>query len=324
MADSLPLYGDLPVIEKTGERHAWGVFGPDDNLGAINLLGPDQALKAARLVRKGHVISLNLPLNLPYPSLAAGEGRQLYQHHVIVNRGGRDDYLNDFYLQFSSQWDSLRHVRYREFGYWGGLQDEDLDSSDRLGVHHWAKHGIVGRGVLIDVPAHFARQGRPFDPTKRFAVDGPLRDEIAAAQGVAFEAGDILLLRTGWLGWYLGLDEAGRQALARSTEADGITGRLESPGLDGSQATAAWVWDHHFAALVADNLALEALPVDRQAGFQHRRLIPLLGIAIGEFFDLESLAADCAADGVYECMFVGAPLNLPNGVGSPANAYAIK
>ena len=324
MTDALPSYDDLPLIEKTGEHHAWGVFGPDDNLGAINLLGPDQVLKAARLVRKGRVIGLNLPLNLPYPSLVPDEGRKLYQHHVIVNRGGRDDYLDQFYLQFSSQWDSLRHVRYREFGYWGGLQDEDLDSSDRLGIHHWAERGIVGRGVLIDLPAHLAHQGRPFDPTKRFAVDGPLLEEIAAAQGVAFESGDIVMLRTGWLGWYLGLDEAGRQALGGSTASTGLSTPFESPGLDGSQATAAWVWNHRVAALVADNLALEALPVDRQAGFQHRRLIPLLGVAIGEFFDLEKLAADCAADGVYECLFVGAPLNLPNGVGSPANAYAIK
>ncbi len=185
MADPLPAYGELPLIEKTGERHAWGVFGADDNLGAINLLGTEQVLKAARLVRKGRVIGLNLPLNLPNPTLATGSGREVYEHHVIVNRGGRDDYLDRFYLQFSSQWDSLRHVRYREFGYWGGLEDEVLDATDRLGIHHWAEHGIVGRGILIDLPAHFARQGRALEMTQRLAVDGRLLEEIAAAEGVA-------------------------------------------------------------------------------------------------------------------------------------------
>lgn len=321
MPDHLPRYSELPILDNTGERHAWNVFGTADNLGAINLLGPEQILKAARLVRQGKVISVSLPLNLPNPSLVPGEGRKLYEHHVEVTRGGRDDYLDRFYLQFSSQWDSLRHVRFRQHGYWGGLQEEDLDSSDRLGIHHWAEHGIVGRGVLIDLPAHFARRNHPLDATQRFGVDGPLLEEIAREQNVAFEPGDIVLLRTGWLAWYFGLSETERQALPAKM---GPEGGFACPGLDGSEATAAWVWDHQISALAGDNLALEALPVNRDHGFQHRRLIPLLGIAVGEFFNLEKLAADCAADGIYEFMFVGAPLNLPNGVGSPANAYAIK
>jgi len=36
-----------------------------------------------------------------------------------VNRGGRDDYVDNFAMQGSSQWDSLRHIRFREFGYYG-------------------------------------------------------------------------------------------------------------------------------------------------------------------------------------------------------------
>lgn len=321
MANQIPSYDELPLIEETGERHAWDVFGRDDNIGAMNFIGPDQILKAARLVRKGRVIGVNLPLNLPNPPLAVGTSRRVYDHHVIVNRGGRDDYLDQFYLQFSSQWDSLRHVRFRQYGYWTGLQEEDLNSSDRVGIHHWAERGIVGRAVLIDVPAHFARLNHPFDPTQRFAVDGPLIEEIAAGQNVALEPGDILLLRTGWLAWYLGLSEAERRALPEKYEE---AGGIACPGLNGSRATAAWVWNHQLAAIAGDNLALETLPVDRTAGFQHRRLIPLLGIAIGEFFTFENLAADCAADGVYEALFVGAPLHLPNGIGSPANSYTIK
>jgi hypothetical protein len=58
--------------------------------------------------------------------------------------------------------------------------------------------------------------------------------------------------------------------------------------------------------------------------FLHFRALPLLGLVFGELFDLEALAEDCARDGVYECFFVGKPLMLPGGVGSPANAVAIK
>ena len=99
---------------------------------------------------------------------------------------------------------------------------------------------------------------------------------------------------------------------------------LQAPGLDGARETAAWLWDQGISAVGADNHALEALHVLREEGFQHRRLLPMLGIAIGEYFDLEELALDCAADGVYEFMLVSSPLNLPGGGGSPPNAYAIK
>jgi kynurenine formamidase len=50
----------------------------------------------------------------------------------------------------------------------------------------------------------------------------------------------------------------------------------------------------------------------------------MLGIAIGELFDLDALAGDCADDGVYEGLFVAAPLNKVGGSGSPANAIAFK
>lgn len=99
---------------------------------------------------------------------------------------------------------------------------------------------------------------------------------------------------------------------------------MACPGLDPSQATAGWVWDRQIAAMAADNVALEALPVDAGVGFQHRRLIALQGMPIGEVWDLDELAQDCKNDGVYEFMLVSAPLNLPGGVGSPPNAYAIK
>ena len=96
------------------------------------------------------------------------------------------------------------------------------------------------------------------------------------------------------------------------------------PGQAASQETAAWLWDRQIAAIAADNIAVEALPVDPAVGFQHRRLIALQGMPIGEMWDVEGLAQACVHDGSYEFMLVSIPLNLPGGVGSPANAYAIK
>jgi uncharacterized membrane protein len=59
------------------------------------------------------------------------------------------------------------------------------------------------------------------------------------------------------------------------------------------------------------------------AGLMHPTLIALLGLCLGELWDLEALAEDCAATGVYECFLSCKPLNLTGGVGSPANAMAI-
>lgn len=317
----LPNYEDLPAFEKTGERHAWGAFGPNDQLGTINLLTPERVLAASRLVKKGAVINLSLPLNVP-TTLYRGETRSGYRHNITTNRGGRDDTLDNFAMQGSSQWDGLRHIRYREFGYWGGLQDEDVDGQGKLGIEQWAQHGIVGRGVLIDAVRHFERLGRSLEPTTKTSLGQAEIEACAAAEGVAIEDGDILLLRTGWLRWFRALDADGQEAL-RGRLNPGEDG-LDMPGLDASTPTAAWLWNRRVAAIAADNPALEALRVDAETGFQHRRLIALQGMAIGELWDLEALADDCAADGVYEFMLVSAPLNVPGAIGSPINAYAIK
>ncbi|MEX2446184.1 MAG: cyclase family protein [Dehalococcoidia bacterium] len=306
--DALPKYRDLPLVEDTDERHAWDVWGREDNLGTINLLTPEHVRESVGLVRRGVSFSLDLPLNQPE---RAGEGRQTYVHNVSRTPGGGDDSIDGFYLQGSSQWDGLRHVRFGSRGYFTGLQNEDLDAGDRIGIHHWARHGISGRAVLLDVPRFV---GPSFDVKERTTVDGPMMEAIAAKQGVELKPRDIILLRTGWMDWYLGSADEGPERLDIAAN---------SPGLDGMRETAEWLWDHRIASIAADNIAVEALPpVPRN--FQHRRIVALFGMAIGELWHLDELAEDCANDGVYEVFLVAKPLNLPNGVGSPINALAFK
>ena len=318
---TIPKFAELPHVGETQERHAWEVFGQEDQLGSVNLLTSELVKRAATLIRTGQVFNLSLPLNFPI-TLYGGFRSEGYKHHIEVGRGGRDDYVDNFAMQGSSQWDSLRHIRFREHGYYGGRQDADLDEKGELGIEHWAQRGIVGRGVLLDAARYMEKQETPLDMTKKFEMDGPFLEQVAQAQNVQLESGDILILRTGWLNWYKSLDEAGREALRGSLEPGGAGHAC--PGLAASQATAAWLWDHQIAAIASDNVALEALPVDPKVGFQHRRLIALQGMPIGEMWDVDGLAQACAQDGRYECMLVSIPLNLPGGVGSPANAYAIK
>lgn len=318
---SLPKFGELPYVGETQERHAWEVFGSEDQLGSVNLLTPEKVKHAAGLIRTGQVFNLSLPLNFPI-TLYGGFRSKGYRHHIEVGRGGRDDYVDNFAMQGSSQWDSLRHIRFREYGYYGGRQDGDLDEKGELGIEHWAQHGIVGRGVVLDGARYMEQQQTPLDMTKKFEMDGAFLEQVAREQKVQLEPGDILILRTGWLEWYKSLDERGREAL-RDTLGVGEAPHA-CPGLAASQETAAWLWDRQIAAIAADNVAVEALPVDPAVGFQHRRLIALQGMPLGELWDVEELARACAQDRSYEFMLVAIPLNLPGGVGSPANAYAIK
>lgn len=314
-----PPFEQLPQLPDSMERHAWDVWGRQDQLGSINRLGPEQVLQACQLVKRGQVVCLTLPLNEPDPGLFPN--REPYKHTVTKSGHGRDDALDNFYLQFSSQWDALCHVRFRQYGYWGGREEDDLDADGSLGIAHWAQHGIFGRGVLLDVLAYQAAQGEPLVPNKRFGITGELLDKVAAHQGVNLQPGDILLMRTGWMDWYRSLSEAERKALQGTVGQGDVA--LATPGLDGNQATAAWLWNRGVAAIASDNVAVEALPVDRAAGFLHRRMIPLLGIALGEFWWLRDLAEACQQAQRYEFLFSGAPLYLRGGVGSPANAYAI-
>ena len=90
---------------------------------------------------------------------------------------------------------------------------------------------------------------------------------------------------------------------------------------------AEYIFNPHPAALCGDKPALEAWPPPNfmdPDGFLHHWIIGRFGMAIGEMFQLTGLSADCAADDVYECLFVAAPLNIQGGTGSPPNAVVLK
>ena len=87
-----------------------------------------------------------------------------------------------------------------------------------------------------------------------------------------------------------------------------------------------WIYDKEAAAVAADNWAVEVLPgeFEGQLCNLHMVLLRDMGVTLGELFDLEELAADCAGDGVYEFLFSGPALPFTNGAGSPVNPLAVK
>jgi kynurenine formamidase len=305
-------YDELPAVAGLGMRHAWEEFGPKDALGSINLLTPERVAAGAAMVKSGEMISLDLPLNLPDPPMF---GRGRYQHEIFaLSRNEMDDRLNNFHPQASTQWDALGHVRCREQGYWGGRTNDPTSGPNELGIERWADHGIAGRGVLIDVAGWMSAQGRPLDPFHPIRIAAEELALVLRAQQVTLLPGDILCIHTGWVDTYKALDQAGREAIAAAPA---------SAGLRGDEAMARFLWDAHPGALCCDNPAIETIPGDAAIGSLHRRILPLLGLALGEFFDFEKLTERCRATNRWSFFFVATPLKLPGGIGSPGNALAI-
>lgn len=308
---TFPTYDELPLIPELGIRHSWEVFGPNDEFGTLNHLTDDRVQSAARAVRTGERVGVTLPMDAIQPPLY---GRQPLQHTLIEDsRNIWDDRLDSFFPQAASQWDGFRHVRMREYGFFGGVTAGPPDMGRRLGIHHWAQRGITGRGVLIDVAEHLT----DYDPFTEFSVTPEMIDDIAAAQGVSFETGDILCLRFGWVQRYQGLGAAERAAYAQQPVPP-------FAGLAAGEDMARYLWNNRFAAIACDNPGAEVAPGNSTVGSLHRRLVPALGMVIGELFDFETLADKCRADGEWSFLFTAVPTHVVGGVGSPANAIAIR
>lgn len=307
LTPDLPRFDDLPRLPRLELAQAWDVWGRDDQLGTANFLTPDAVTAACRAVDTGEVVRLDHPLGEPSPPLY---GRSPFTHTVFATgRNTWDDKLDGLHPQASTQWDSLRHVRCREFGFWGG-ETRDPDTHDRLGVDHLARRGIVGRGVLLDLPRALDGTAQGFDPASETSISPEVLAAVADDQGVELRAGDVLCVRFGW-------------SPRRHQESAGGVGGSTFAGLSAGEETARFLWDHRVAAVVADNPAVEVSPGDPAVGSLHRRLIPLLGYVLGELFDLDHLAERCAALRRWDFLFSAAPLYLPGGVGSPGNAMAV-
>jgi hypothetical protein len=314
--EPLPTFDELPIKPHYPPRSAWGLFGDDDQIGMLNLLTPDRVANAAKLVQTGEVYALSWDLELPHPPLF---GRQVLRHSINRRRHNvHDDVYDNFNTQSAAQWDGLTHYGHRTHGFYNGVQEADVtgQKGTRNGIEHWARRGIAGRGVLIDYARYAAAHDIAFAPNEPYKFTAEQLQAAADWQGVRFAIGDILIVRTGWVGWYERLNEEQRVALSQP-------GALIVAGMEQSEASLRFLWDNHFAAIACDNPPFEAYPPPPE-GMMHETILGLWGMPIGEMFQLDALADACAADQRYEFFFTSAPLNKLGGVASPPNALAIR
>lgn len=319
-AGELPAYDQLPAAAAAGGgRSGWGCFGADDQLGLVNLMTPERVATAARLVRRGAMFPLDAPLGTFDPPLNSARGNP--RHHVLAQPGGIgfDDVWDNYYPQAGSQWDSLAHIGYSRAVYYNGATAEEVRAG-RNTVDHWARHGMAGRAVLLDMPATMAALSIPYEPggSAEFTVE-----HLEAAReraGVDYAVGDVLLLYTGFVEWYRQSPAATRKALPRE---------MRAPGLAHSEEVCQYLWDAHVAAVGSDTFAVEAWPADTSPdaapfGFIHQMLIGSFGMALGELWDLSALAADSRRTDEYLGFFVSTPTPAPGGIASAPNAMVIR
>jgi len=299
----------------------WGRWGADDELGTVNFITPEKTQAAARLVRQGKILSLAIPFDKDGPQ-SGFAGRNNPIHYMMQDGGdvvsGAQDwiptlrYTDDAVvmpLQCATQWDALAHIffdgkMYNDRGptlvHSGGATKNSI-------MPLAAK--IATRGVLLDVPK---LKGKPWlDPGEAIYPDD--LDAAAAMARVTVERGDIVLIRTG------------QMAQCRAQKSWGTyAGTGDAPGL--SLTCSEWIYQKEIAGYATDTWGTEVLPNETADVLQPIHCVSLVhtGILIGEIFDLDGLAADCAADAVYEFFFVAPPLPITGAVGSPINPQAIK
>jgi hypothetical protein len=256
-----PRFDQLPLLPHHPKGSAWGLWGGhNDELGTLNLLTPEVTLQAAREIKLGLTIPLNLPLDSPLRPM--NSARRKCFHHINAKGHANDDeiYVN---TQSSSHWDGLRHYPYQEGKlYYNGTTQEDItgpEANPRIGVQNMAQKGIAGRGVLLDWRSYALRKRIQYSPFEAHQI--PLGEllEVATEEGVEFCPGDILLVRSGWTEEYNKLSEEGKDAL-------GLRKERHFCGVEASEEAIKWHWDTQIAAVAGDTVAYEAWPSSRQWG----------------------------------------------------------
>jgi kynurenine formamidase len=307
------------VLQYFEKYSNWGRWGKDDQLGTLNLITPAKRVQAAGLVREGVTVSCSrvlttqitedlIPPLHPQPlhfMIQSGE-----QFAEVPNRPGVLQTALDFFgLAFHNptitHLDSVGHV------FWNGKMYNGFSSATTTTTQgatvesvDLAKDGIVSRGVLLDIPR--LRGAKWTEPDED--IHG---DELAAAeeaQGIRVEAGDILLVRTGFL---RRRNEEGPWDLTKERRAGGL-----------HADTIPFLHERGVAALGRDGS-------DARGGYElvfnaiHQVGIVALGLWLIDYCNLEELASACDERQRWEFMLTLSPLRIEGGTGSPVNPTAI-
>jgi kynurenine formamidase len=318
---------EVAIAHAAKEYSNWDRWGSDDGIGTVNFIDEEARRRAAALIRTGRTFSLSLPFDENGPQF--GWKRRVNPVHTMMSTGMdtaeqmglphglsvADDSVF-MPLQCSTQWDGLGHVFDHGIA-WNGRIGREIVTSEgdsATGIEQLAGP-VVSRGVLLDVGRALGADGELDDGRPITSAD---LIETIDRQGDTAQVGrgDIVLVRTGQL-------TRARRGVAAGTGWGAYAGG-PAPGL--SFETLGWLHGSEIAAIATDTWGVEVRPNEWPGAMQplHQVALPHVGLLLGEMWDLDALAVDCATDGVYEFFLAAQPLPFTAAVGSPVNPVAVK
>jgi kynurenine formamidase len=301
---TIPTEAELKAYLK--EQSNWGRWGPDDELGTVNLITPEKRLQAAGLVKSGRVVSLARQLRT---DSSPSNPRPVFHGVRTIDHGSGgvalDHFAIDFHGYTTTHLDAICHFWGADGMYNGRDPKTELtfEGATFGSIEPWSR-GIVTRGVLLDIPK---LRGEPY-VTEDQPVHGWDLEDAAAAQDVTIEPGDALVVYCGREAWQ-----------AASPDAVYKTPNQPAPGHHASCLE--FLREKDVAVLVWD--FLDASPSGYWVSSAIHTGIHAFGLALLDNALLEPLAQACADEGRDEFMLTVAPLNIPGGTGSPVNPIAL-
>ena len=302
------------VKELAAQVRNWGRWGADDEIGTLNLITDDVVRAAASEIKVGRRLSLGLPLDDQGPQTGVIPGRDNPTHEMIMVdtplTGDPSDFTTSddkvvLALQAATHWDALAHVSY-EGQLYNGVASSVITETGaaRMGIDKIRT--LVGRGVLLDVAG--AKGVDRLDGGYALTADD--LDAACAHGHVEIHLGDIVLLRTGQMKWFV----------------EGDREKYGAPAPGPSLQTVAWFHGHDVAAVATDNITFEVYPSEREDALLPVHLLHLvdMGMTQGQNWNLEDLAADCAADGRATFLLSATPEPVTGGTGAPVVPVAVK
>lgn len=295
----------------------WGRWGPDDEIGTLNLVTDDVVRAGVAEVRWGKRFPLALPLDADGPQMGFTPGRENPVHSMTaVNEPwppdsdafcASDDAVTTS-LQAATHWDALSHVSSGGLMYNGvPASAVTADGAARLGIERVST--LIGRGVLLDVAR--ARGVEAMVATHAITADD--LDAACELGKVQVRPGDVVLLRTGKMTQLLSGDKLGYAGM--------------EPGCPGpSLQSVEWFRDHDVAAVATDSYHFEVFPSEREDAVLPIHILHLvdMGMTQGQHFVLEALAEDCLDDGRYTMLLDATPLPFTHAVSGMVAPVAVK
>lgn len=303
------------MAEKSKNKN-WGRWGDDDERGALNLLeDPEIILGAKDSIKTGKIYGLGVPIQPFGVPLLDHRGKpmrltlQNYSDDGMYEgmgcepgTGAHEDILI-FASHTTSHMDALCHV-YGSKKHYNGFGAETMKTNSgaaHLGIE---KVGVIAtRMVMLDMVAHLGG-GEDGCVELGYCITDEELQACAEAQGSEIRKGDIVLIRTGYLDYWM---SKGGEGLA-----------FEQAGI--GRSAAHWLAEKDVVAVGSDNAAVESIPFDENDFLTvHKILLVESGIYLLEFLNLKELAEDKC----YEGLMTVSPLKVTGATGSPVNPVVI-